>query len=324
MMPLISIIVPIYNVEKYLNKCIDSIISQTYDHLEIFLVDDGSTDKCGYICDEYAKRDLRIRVIHKANGGLSDARNVALEVVTGDYVTFVDSDDWVSEYYIENLYIGLKTVGADMSISRFVDFFDNDTVPQRFNKVDTKTIEVLSAEQCLEKMLYQDGVDTCAWGKLYKRENFDGLRFPKGKLYEDIPVTHKLIEKCARIALIPNVDYMYYQRANGIQRAEYSPKKLDAIKHMNELRIHIKEKYPKLGKASDCRYLSTVCNILFQIPEKEYKEQADILWNELKKCRKTVLFNIHGRRKAKFAALISYGGLSFMRKVYRILESIKP
>lgn len=221
---LISIIVPIYNVEKYLRRCVDSIAKQTYRNLEILLIDDGSTDSCGKICDEYAAFDKRINVIHKTNGGLSDARNVALDICTGDYIVFIDSDDFVSELYIENLYNSIIFSGADMSSCQFIEFYDGGSAPQA-KSISKKDILVLNSERYLEKMLYQNFAETCAWGKIYKRFLFDDIRFPYGKLYEDVPTTYKVILKCMKTAIIPNTDYYYYQRSESIHNAKFKLKK---------------------------------------------------------------------------------------------------
>lgn len=170
MKPLISIIVPVYKVEEYLCRCIDSLITQTYKYIELILVDDGSPDKCGDICEEYALKDSRIKVIHKKNGGLSDARNVALPIINGDYISFVDSDDWVSPYYIENLYNAIIKDESDLAISWFENVSEDKPIQSNAGNL-LDSYESTNSYGCLKKMLYQDGVETSAWGKLYKKDN---------------------------------------------------------------------------------------------------------------------------------------------------------
>lgn len=172
----ITLIIPIYNVEPYLRTCVDSVLAQTYTNLEIFLVDDGSPDRSGEICDEYARSDARIRVIHKENGGLSDARNVAMDAATGTYITFIDSDDWVSASYIENLYGAISRDDAELAISGFENAFTLGKTRPADNHL--QGYYCLTPIECLRRLLYQDGIDTMAWGKLYRRELFDSLRFP--------------------------------------------------------------------------------------------------------------------------------------------------
>ncbi len=317
--PLISVIVPIYNVEKYLKRCIESIRNQTYVNLEIILVDDGSTDRCAEICDEYANLDNRIKVIHKENGGLSEARNFGLDIMSGEYVTCIDSDDFVSPFFVENLFLALVKGNCTISGSWFVEYYDGDALPKQ-NKVASDEIQVLPRENLYRKMLYQDGFEVSAWGKLYKSEFFNGVRYPVGKLYEDIPTTYLLLEKAEQIAVIPNVDYYYFQRSNSIAQSKFNIRKMDAIIHMNELRKFISDNYPNLISAAECRYFSTVCNILFQISGDEFEPQRKQLWSEVKKYRKNILFDKNGRKKARLAALASYGGFNIISFLYRITQ----
>lgn len=314
-LPLISVIVPIYKVEKYLERCIESIRKQTYSNLEIILIDDGSPDNCGKICEEYAQKDSRIKVIHKKNGGLSDARNVGLDVMQGEYVTCIDSDDFVSKYFIENLWIAMEENECSISSSWFVEYFDGDTIAKPC-KLKLADVEVVNKEEFYEKLLYQDGVEVSAWGKLYKSDLFEEVRYPVGKLYEDIPTTYLLIEKVEKVAVIPNVDYYYFQRNNSIAQEKFTLRKMDAIRHMGDFRNFIEVTYPKLKIAAECRYFSTVCNILFQINDSEFKKQKVQLWNEIKKYRRNILADKNGRKKARMAALLSYGGYNVMRFVY--------
>ena len=159
--PLVSIIVPIYNVEQYLKRCIDSILRQTYKNIEIILVDDGSPDNCGIICENYQKIDSRIEVIHKQNGGLSNARNVAIPLAKGEYITFIDSDDWISMYYIEHLVEAVFGCNADLGISWFENVFEGQSPNAKEEKV-LKNYACLNAEECLKRLLYQNGVETSA------------------------------------------------------------------------------------------------------------------------------------------------------------------
>lgn len=180
--PLISIIVPVYKVEKYLKRCVDSILTQTYQNMEIILVDDGSPDNCGAICDRYKETDNRVVVIHKKNGGLSDARNTAIPLAKGEYISFIDSDDWISSYYVEHLYEAVAKCDADIGISWFENVFEGKALQSKPEEL-LSNYECLTAEECLKKLLYQNGVEVCAWGKLYKTPLIKNLRYPVGKLY---------------------------------------------------------------------------------------------------------------------------------------------
>lgn len=231
--PLISVIIPIYNVEQYLKRCVDSVLSQTYTNLEIWLVDDGSTDGCGGICDEYAEKDERIRVIHKENGGLSNARNTALDRMNGEYVTFVDSDDFIRNDMIEELLRILSEYDADMAICGFEsgknDFFRN-------NRKSDYTINIWKDDtkfDCLFDDKYRNFI-ACACGKLYKAFIFEGIRYPEGKIHEDEFTIHYIIEKCKKIVTVDGVLYYHFERQGSITKSNYSLRSLDAVEAMED------------------------------------------------------------------------------------------
>lgn len=324
MLDLVSIIVPVYKVEKYLQRCVSSLLNQTYHKLEIILVDDGSPDNCGKICDNYAAQDNRIKVIHKENGGLSDARNAAIPLAQGVYISFVDSDDWVSEKYVEHLYEAIKKDNSDLAFSWFANVFEGQEQDiSRHSIAEENNIEnytPLNSHDCLKKMLYQNGVECCAWGKLYKKEIISDLRYPVGKLYEDIPVTYECIKRAKKIAVTSNVDYFYLQRDTSIQYQSFDLRKLDGVKHCHEMMEAVKNDFRDLGSAAECRYLSTVCNIYFQINEGKYEREKQELWQEIKKYRKSVLLNPEARKKARMGALASYGGRWFMHTLYKATQ----
>ncbi len=209
---LISIIIPVYKVEKYLEKCIQSVINQTYENLQIILVDDGSPDNCGKICDEYAKKDHRIEVIHKSNGGLSDARNKGLEIAKGEYIGFVDSDDYIESDMYEVLYNLLKQYNVDVSICNFY------TVSQ--GKIAIKNadngIKEYNRIEILKEILLDNDIQSYAWNKLYKRELFGEIKYPVGKKYEDIGTTFYLLEKCNKVVVTGKPEYYYINRQGSI------------------------------------------------------------------------------------------------------------
>ena len=192
----VSVIIPVYKVEKYLEKCIDSVINQSYSNLEIILVDDGSPDNCGKICDKYAKKDNRIRVIHKTNGGLSDARNNGIKIATGNYIAFIDSDDYVTEDYIEYLLKLIIDNNSDISIVMPYEVDENYIVKKIFKR---EKIYNYNSNDALKTMLYQKKFETSAWGKLFKKNVVNGIYFPTGKIYEDIGTIYKYILRAKKI-----------------------------------------------------------------------------------------------------------------------------
>jgi len=209
----ISVIVPVYNVELYLEKCIESICNQTYKNLQIILVDDGSTDSSGNICDLYGKKDNRITVIHKTNGGLSDARNAGLDIADGEYIGFVDSDDYIAPEMFEHLLNLSKINNGDIVICDKVEFNENETICVN-NKLEQ--ITVLDRNLAIAQLANDTTIRSHVWNKLYKHNLFDGIRFDVGKAYEDVYIMHRLFLKTQKIVITNQVFYYYLQRSNSI------------------------------------------------------------------------------------------------------------
>lgn len=209
--PKISVIVPVYKVEPYLRKCLDSIVNQTYRNLEIILVDDGSPDNCGAICDEYAAGDGRIRVIHQENGGVSSARNAGLSAVTGEWVGWVDSDDWIEPDMYEYLLKNALAQNADIAVCSRAERYRAQTVFRAW-----ECVTILEPEQALKALLENDMMQNYLWDKLWRRELFQNIRFPKGRTFEDIAVMDKLFLEAGRVVCLPGVKYHYVQRSDSI------------------------------------------------------------------------------------------------------------
>ena len=218
----ISVIVPVYKVEKYLNKCVDSILVQTYDNFELILVDDGSPDNCGQICDEYAQKDSRVKVIHKENGGLSSARNAGLDVATGDYIGFVDSDDYISPVMYEKLLKASDENDADLVICGVekVDEYGN-AITDQCNELASGVIS--------KKEAFNIWFCVTVWNRIYKANVFKNIRFPLGKLHEDEFVAHLVYENSSKIYFIPDKLYFYLQRTDSIMGATEDVRHLDAV-----------------------------------------------------------------------------------------------
>lgn len=228
--PLISVIVPIYNVECYLKICIDSIVNQTYSNLEIVLVDDGSPDRCPEICDEYAKKDNRVKVIHQKNGGLAHARNVGIANSNGAYLTFVDSDDFVADKYIEYLYKGLVENDADISIAKFCAFDKGTNLSLSNDYVDFRAITKLNCFKHYTSINTNTSMTfITAWNKLYKKELFFKTQYPEGKLYEDAFTTYKILNIASKIAVSPMKLYYYRINPQSILGQSFREKHLEMV-----------------------------------------------------------------------------------------------
>lgn len=244
---LISVIVPIYRVEQYLVRCIESICRQTYKNLEIILVDDGSDDACPQICDDYSGKDHRIKVIHKQNGGLSDARNAGIAVAKGKFFAFVDSDDRISEHFIEYLYKALLDTSADVAQCDFTDYAEK---PPIFSEEYVKP--VIFTKQQMLKNLTEPDMNICStviWSKLYKAELFSNFSFPYGKLHEDEFTTYKIFDHCKKIAYLDARLYGYYKNDKGIIQSQISSQRLDGIEALLErYQYYGDRKYQELKK----------------------------------------------------------------------------
>lgn len=220
----ISIIVPVYNVEKYLKKCVDSILNQTFQDFELILVDDGSPDNSGYICDQYAEKDSRVRVIHKENGGLSDARNAGIDVAQGKYLGFVDSDDYIAEDMYEQLHTSLKNNNADLSICGIYDVYEGRKPIKK-----TEKELLLNRDEALIMIFHGNEISVHAVNKLYKREIFSTVRYPFGKYHEDSYTIVDVLDRCNNIAINTKQKYYYFHRNESITSQSFSNKQFEFI-----------------------------------------------------------------------------------------------
>lgn len=320
--PMISIIVPIYRVEKYLKECVDSILAQTYKNFELILVDDGSPDNCPAICDGYAKQDDRVVVVHKKNGGLSDARNAGLDIAKGEYIGFVDSDDYISPIMYETLMNRIISDQSDIVICEYIcvdesgEIIDNN---KSHRKIQSRCY--LQNDFITEiAVLYGDNY-LIAWDKLYRKEIFNSLRFPIGKLHEDAFTFHHIIEKCGKISYIRDRLYYYRIREGSIMTKKFDVRRLD----FGDALI---DRYYFTKKKKFTQWKNETAYILSHELEKwnvYAKDDAKIQkrYNELRKKSWFLLFekdawrtyNSHGRLYMKFQ-LIMPKVAEFIRKLY--------
>lgn len=283
---LVSIIVPIYNVEKYLNRCIESIVRQKYKCLEIILVDDGSPDQCPHICDEWCKKDSRIRVIHKSNGGLSDARNAGVSIATGEYIAFVDSDDWIHELYVEQLYRAVKeyNVGISACDVRWVHTEIHNNISSN------PVVQVYETEQALNTLINGKIFRAVVWNKLYHRDLLYGEQFEIGRYHEDEFFTYRILGKVQKMAFINEELYYYFQREGSIMNS-ISYKHLDSLDAYIERIRYFENNFPSLYKIDKMRFCVSCINFYqesFKLEEKEKKQ----CMSRIKSCRAKVTFNI--------------------------------
>lgn len=331
---LVSVIMPVYCVEKYLRQSIDSICKQTYEKLEIILIDDGSPDSCGYICDEYASKDLRIKVIHKENGGLSSARNIGLDTATGEYVVFVDTDDTVHPEFIESLFGLCKLYDCDIAQCDFLAVKENSLElplnPQQ-------TILIKSNRQAIHELCGgKESVKyTVVWNKIYKRELFDNIRFPIGKIHEDEFTTYLVLWKAKKIVVTNQYLYYYLQRTDSITRERFNIRQLDVleafkgrVKFLEENKlysdyyitltklINLIEKYYILVKdnISNCRNIC--CELLKE--EEDFKKKLSMSITEEKNLQYQEMVKRHSFTKE--TRIVLYGAGKWGYRYYQLIN----
>lgn len=278
---LVSVIVPIYNVEKFLCKCIITILHQSYYDLEIILVDDGSPDSCGKMCDEFAMQDHRVKVIHKQNGGLSDARNAGIDIATGDYITFIDGDDYVMPDMIEYLMASMIEKKVDIVQCSYVRCKDDYADKANSTFISQKQSTVYSDDK-MSAYLKEKRIHTVAWGKIYKTSLFHEVRFPVGRLHEDVFTTYRLIHEAGSVAVTDYVGYVYRINENSITTSRYTSRKLDSIYGKLEQSGFIEKNYPDLSKQAYSEIIYACNQCLFQMAKCRYSgEKEDALLQKL-------------------------------------------
>lgn len=304
----ISVIIPVYKVEKYLDKCIQSVINQTYKNLEIILVDDGSPDNCGKICDRYAENDNRIKVIHKQNGGLSDARNVGLKSATGDYIGFVDSDDYISEYMYEKLYELITINNTDVSCCGVSLCTETSIRPQAI----AEQTFVCNNEEAFQYMLEgKNMVNIWVWCKLYKRELFEKVSFEKGKRYEDVFFMNELVQNIKTMAVTTHPYYYYYiTRNDSITASNFVTQDMDIISGYNICKKICTDFFPNLKKQSEFRYIWAYFHILDKmiLNKKVYKKTYSFKYtiSFLKRNIFRILKNKYFTKERKLSAILLF------------------
>ena len=319
--PLLSVIVPVYNVEQYLARCVDSILAQTYENLEVILVDDGAGDRSGVICDDFAAKDQRVKVLHKENGGLSSARNAGMELATGEYIAFVDSDDWITPDAYEHLVDLAQKYDVKLVCGGRFDV--NGKNGEKKVGLCPKKEEIISAEELVGRIFLWDGCDSSACDKLYHRSLLENFRYPEGKVCEDVPVTYRIVLTAERVAMSDRPFYHYYHRTGSISKASgITEKTFHFSQHTEVIYPYIRDHHPAIepqARYLRVRSLSHILLLLEQAePEvrqkfrEEYRHARKELGLHIAFSLKTSWFS----RKEKITNLLLHLGL------YRVLRPI--
>ena len=306
--PLISIVIPIYNVELYLRRCLDSIIHQTYSNLEIILVEDGSPDKCGDICEEYKLQDNRITIIHKVNGGLSEARNAGLDIATGEYIALVDSDDWLETNYIQILYDLIKNYNADISICNLHIVYNDDEIINNNNVVVVEYTNIQALEQYFAEYSLEMIVAHC---KLYKADLFKDIRYPLGKIHEDEYTTYKLLYSANKVMFTTSCLYYYFQRSDSIIGAGFN--------------LNGRYNYLEAIEERILFYKKVSLKILWENTIRGYFEEIIYIYNkQIQYNGKKEDFNILQKKARRLHKAILSSGFNFKFRAYYLMFILFP
>lgn len=316
---LITIIVPIYKVEKYLKKCIDSIISQSYSNLEIILIDDGSPDRSGEMCDEYSKKDSRIKVIHKKNGGVSSARNAGLDIMTGKYITFVDPDDYIEKDMIKRLYDWIKEYDADISICGVID---NDENYKILRKTKGKNIVLLNRENTFKELMDEYYFNSVCWAKLYKVNLWENIRFNEStKIAEDLEALCKVFNKVNKT--IVNTKECYYNwlcRNESATQVKYNKNWKKEIDMTKDILNFIELTYPSIINSAIKRYIRINISCIIRVIKYDYNVQEI---NKLKDNIKPYLLKALKIKNISFSMKVKLLIIFINPNIYRIICLLK-
>lgn len=314
--PLISVVVPVYKVADYLDRCVRSLVDQTYNNIEIILVDDGSPDSCAIICDEWIKKDKRIQVIHKKNGGLSDARNIGMFSIKGEYISFIDSDDWIDLNTFELVMKRIRETNAQIGAFNLVN------VDSEHFSVDlSDEYDVIDPEVAIENTIDDTGVRTVAWNKVYYKSILDNLFFPNGKLHEDEFFTFQALAKAKRIVYLHRQCYYYFQRPSGIM-GQYNIKHIDMLEGVKNRMDFVEVHYPNLFCKAKISFSLCCFNQYKNLLKYGDANDKKIGKKKIKKLRKSIHIKIADvvgmNKKTALLHLLSNRsfGLDFCCRVY--------
>lgn len=318
--PLISVIVPVYKVEQYLDRCVESVLAQTYTNLEVILVDDGSPDNSGALCDAWAQKDDRIRAVHKPNGGLSSARNVGLDHATGEYVQFLDSDDVIHPAMCGILLAALTDNDARIAACEVAHTFEGDAPAYTVEG----ELEVLSSTEAISRMWYQTGFFPSACTKLYRRDLFDAHRFAEGLLFEDVEIMHKLLWAAERVVCTSARLYGYMHRNDSITTARFTVRDLDILAIADDLLAFAREQAPGLLGAARAYAVTAAMRVQLNAPKTpELADGRARARAMLKEFGGGVIKDKNTRRKTRYALLLYFGCRPLLCFLYKRIDRWK-
>ena len=307
----VSVIIPVYNTEKYLKRCVDSVINQTYSDLEIILIDDGSTDRSGIICDEYTSKDNRVKVVHKKNEGQAIARNYALDIMTGEFVAFVDSDDYIKPDMIYTMVESLVENECDVCICGKIYKYE-DKIERKHTFVRNK---VVGNTDMLMKKYFSHNISVVMWDKVYSSKVFDDLRFPPLRCREDSCILHEVLARCKKFVELPDCFYIQNIRENSTERKPFSVEKLEcALEALNRRRNFAMKNFPQYYHFVKPCLVYLYYETLQEIVQKNRVKKNDVLYIEILNCLKKELSNL-------VLDDMKCDDVAKIKKIYRLVQS---
>lgn len=315
--PLVSVVIPVYEAEKYLRQCVDSVLAQSYDCLEIILVDDGSTDGSGALCDWYAARNGNVRVVHRLNGGLSEARNTGIDTASGDYITFIDADDFVDPRYVESMVDAAVAENAEVACVGFVEYSEGQEI--RY-VAGNPAVSVLCGKEYIRKVLFQTFGNNSSCGKLFRKDLLEKERFTPGTGYEDLDIFPRLFLGVRKVVTLEG-DMYYYRNNPASYIHTFTPRRVDVLDVADRMVEWISARCPELADAARSRRLSACFNIFSLMAANRYDDKATE-----RRCRNVILsdrghflFHPEVRMKNRAGIILSYiGGMRLLRILARI------
>lgn len=321
MEPSISIIIPVYNVKPYLKRCIESVLNQTFKDFELILVDDGSTDNSGEICDEYAGRDKRVVVIHQENAGQAHARNVALSHSNGMFILYADCDDYVCKDHVKAMVDLALEYNADIVQCSMKKFTKEKEIKD--DAIGRPEFEIYTASAALEEYCYQRKFYPGPWCKIIRRELMDGLLFPSGTGYEDMAIMHRLLGRAEKIILLPAVLYYYRQHSSSTMHTKFSDKKIDRIRIAEQLKKYIEEYFPENIRAVKTRYFLANIQLAMDVPySRQYCEVRADMKKNICSVRRDVMKDKKSKKTIRFMAAASYLGMPALMLLGRLYKAV--
>lgn len=312
---LVSIIIPVYQVETTVAACLDSVLGQTYSNLDVVVVDDGSTDGSRAVCERYAKKDSRIRIVEQENRGLAAARNLGLDTAQGDLLTFLDSDDLIAPNHIELLASLIWETGCDIAVTGLTEFQDAFEGGQA-----GEVFERYSAEDATEILFYQGVFDTCAPAKLYKATLWNGIRFPEGYIHEDLPTTYKVLLRAKEICYVESSTYGYRFNPDGLNHSLTNSTKVKTFDLVMPIIDEMDNHHPTLVPAARCFCISFCFHLLLNArPDSISSDERNRLMTAIRANRLAVISDKNARTKTRLACILSFGGFGFLGRVFRML-----